>query len=249
MVKMISKVVLMSSLVFSFTACGNSFSNPDQTVLNDDPTTEQPGNSTAGEGDTTDKNLVELTPPSENQGDKEVTLSKYDYLDPNHIVPSKALADAVAYFEANQSKIGNKNYIAVINFSQSSKEKRFYIIDMKTGKVMAIHVAHGKGSDPDHDGYATKFSNLSGSNASSLGFYTTAETYSGSHGLSLKLDGRSSTNSNARSRAIVIHGADYVSESSVIQGRSWGCPAVTMSLRTQVINMLKGGALINAVYK
>lgn len=249
MVKLYSKVFLVFAMVFSITACGNNFSTPNDTVLADDPTSEQPGNTATNEGDTTNKNLGELTPPSENIGDRASALSKYDYLDPDHIVPTKALADTVAYFDKNQSQIGNKNYIAVINFAQSSKEKRFYIIDMKTGKVMAIHTAHGKGSDPDHDGYATKFSNSSGSNASSLGFYTTAETYSGKHGLSLKLDGRSSTNSNARSRAVVIHGADYVSESSVIQGRSWGCPAVTMSLRTQVINMLKGGALINAVYK
>jgi L,D-transpeptidase-like protein len=249
MLKMYSRAILICSTVFSFAACGSNFNTPGQTVLKDDPATEQPGNAATGEGDTGNKNLGELTPPSTSQKDKEVILTKYDYLDPDRIVPTKALADAVAYFDQNQSKIANKNYIAVLNFAQSSKEKRFYIIDMKTGKVMAIHVAHGKGSDPDHDSFATKFSNLSGSNASSLGFYTTAETYSGNHGLSLKLDGRSSTNSNARSRAIVIHGADYVQEASMIQGRSWGCPAVSMSLRTQVINMLKGGALINAVYK
>lgn len=249
MVKMYLRVCVVITMVFSITACGNNFSTPNDTVLADDPAIEQPGKTATDEGDTTNKDLEELTPPSENVGDKASVLAKYDYLDPDHVVPTKALADTVAYFDQNQSKIANKNYIAVINFAQSSKEKRFYIIDMKTGKVMAIHTAHGKGSDADHDGYATKFSNSSGSNATSLGFYTTAETYSGKHGLSLKLDGRSSTNSNARSRAVVIHGADYVKEASVIQGRSWGCPAVDMALRTKVINMLKGGVLINAVYK
>lgn len=249
MVNLYSKAFLVFTMVFSIAACGNNFSTPNDTVLADDPTSEQPGNTAADEGDTENKDLEELTPPSENAGEKENALAKYDHLDPDHIVPSKALADTVAYFDKNPSKIANKNYIAVIDFGKSSKEKRFFIIDMKTGKVMAIHTAHGKGSDSDHDGYATRFSNTSGSNASSLGFYTTAETYSGKHGLSLKLDGRSSTNSNARSRAVVIHGADYVRESSVIQGRSWGCPAVATHLRTQVINMLKGGVLINAVYK
>jgi hypothetical protein len=82
---------------------------------------------------------------------------------------------------------------------------------------------------------------------SSLGYYITGSTYVGSHGTSLKLDGMSSTNSNARGRAIVVHGASYVSESSVIQGRSWGCPAVANSLKTKVINMLKNGSLIYAV--
>ncbi|MCP5916770.1 murein L,D-transpeptidase catalytic domain family protein, partial [Klebsiella pneumoniae] len=75
---------------------------------------------------------------------------------------------------------------------------RFFIVDMNSGSVWPLHVAHGKGSDSNHDGYAEKFSNTSGSNASSLGYYITAETYNGSNGYSLRLDGMSSTNSNAR---------------------------------------------------
>jgi hypothetical protein len=179
--------------------------------------------------------------------DRETILLKYNYLDPNKIVPTEALVNALIYFEQNKSSFKNQNYISVINFSQSSKTPRFYIIDMNSGSVWPIHVAHGKNSDPDHDGFATSFSNTSGSNKSSLGFYRAAETYSGSHGLSLRLDGLSSTNSNARARAIVIHGASYVQEKTVIQGRSWGCPAVDMNIRTQVINALKGGSLIYAV--
>ncbi|WP_413294922.1 murein L,D-transpeptidase catalytic domain family protein [Bdellovibrio sp. HCB185ZH] len=179
--------------------------------------------------------------------DKETILMKYDHVDPTNIVPTQPLIDALIYFEKNKSSFKNQNYISIINFSQSSKTPRFYIVDLNSGGVWPIHVAHGKNSDPNHDGFATSFSNSSGSNKSSLGFYRTAETYSGSHGLSLRLDGLSSTNSNARSRAIVIHGASYVQEKSVIQGRSWGCPAVDMSIRTQVINALKGGSLIYAV--
>jgi hypothetical protein len=161
-------------------------------------------------------------------------------------VPTDLLKKAVLYFDANQSKFPNKNYISVIDFKKSSKLKRFFIIDLKTGKVLAVHTAHGKGSDANHDGLAEKFSNVSGSNASSLGVYKTAETYNGSHGRSLRLDGLSSTNSNARARAIVIHGASYVSESNVIQGRSWGCPALAESLKDKVIDMVKGGSMIYA---
>jgi hypothetical protein len=107
-------------------------------------------------------------------------------------------------------------------------------------------VAHGSGSDKANDGYAEKFSNVSGSNASSLGFYMTAETYNGKHGLSLRLDGLSSTNSNVRARAVVIHGASYVSDSDIKAGRSWGCPAVSMASKDKVIKMLKGGSIIYA---
>ncbi len=173
-------------------------------------------------------------------------LDKYQYLDPNHEVPTDLLQAALTYYDANLSKITNKNYLSVIDFAQKSTKKRFFIIDMKTGKVWAIHTAHGAGSDSNHDGFAEKFSNVSGSNASSLGFYKAAETYSGSHGFSMRLDGLSSTNSKARARAIVVHAADYVQESAVIQGRSWGCPAVAPQNRDKVISLLKGGSIIYA---
>lgn len=184
--------------------------------------------------------------PEKSSRARSAILAQYDYLDPQNIVPTKALADAVLFFERNKDKINNQNYISVIDFTQSSRQKRFFIISMKTGAVLNIHVAHGKGSDPDHDGFATSFSNTSGTNKSSLGYYLTAESYYGDHGLSLRLDGLSSTNSSARSRAIVIHGAEYVQESDRIQGRSWGCPAVAMNQRDRVVNLLKNGALIYA---
>lgn len=181
-------------------------------------------------------------------GNQEQVLSNYDYVDPTHMIPDRHLKAALLAYDSRKANLKNQNYLSVIDFSAYSGNKRFFIIDMKTGTVLAIHTAHGKGSDPEHDGYANKtlFSNVSGSNATSLGLYMTAETYSGAHGLSLRLDGLSSTNSNARARAIVLHGADYVQEKTVIQGRSWGCPAVSMDLRDKVIGMLKGGSLIYA---
>jgi hypothetical protein len=178
---------------------------------------------------------------------KDAILANYDYVDPNHIVPTKALEQAILYFDENKASLKNTKVLSIIDFSQSSTQKRWYFIDMETGAVWNIHVAHGKGSDSDHDGFAEKFSNVNNSNATSLGFYKTAETYQGSHGYSLRLDGLSSTNSNARSRSIVVHGASYVEDKERIQGRSWGCPAVSMANYTKVINLIKGGSLILAV--
>jgi len=242
MFNMCSKGLMVFSLMFSLSACGNNF---DTEKLADDPTQEEvvkglPDNSSNTPADT-DSDEIDI-PVHE----RAAILAKYNHLDPNKIVPSKALTAAVLYYDKNQSRIRNKKYMSVINFGQSSKEKRFFIINMDSGAVWNIRVAHGKGSDSNHDGYAERFSNSSGSNASSLGYYLAAETYSGKHGLSLKLDGLSSTNSHARARAVVIHGASYVKEASVIQGRSWGCPAVTMSYRDKVIGLLKGGSLIYA---
>lgn len=173
-------------------------------------------------------------------------LEQYLYVDPHRTIPRVLLDKALVFYHVNKPYLPNPNYLSIINFSLHSSEPRFYIIAMATGEVSALHAAHGTGSDPNSTGYATRFSNKPGSHQSSLGFYRTAETYFGKHGYSLRLDGLSDTNSNARARAIVIHGASYVQDKNVKQGRSWGCPAVSMAQRTKVIDMLKEGSLIYA---
>lgn len=244
---------LLTAALFAVTmtlaaGCGRAGQNVP--ALPDEPMSEPQNPSAETPQDNGSKEAE--TPPASNNPAAGVgsgnsgVLAKYDHLDPNRVVPDSLLKKAVEYYDANLSKIANKNYLSVIDFSKRSTTARFYIIDMKTGKVWAVRTAHGKGSDPQHDGYAKTFSNQPGSNMSSVGIYKTAETYYGSHGLSLRLDGLSSTNSLARSRAIVIHGADYVQEKAVIQGRSWGCPAVAMDNRDEVISKLKGGSVIYA---
>ena len=161
-------------------------------------------------------------------------------------VPEDLMRKALAYYSANASKIQNKKYIGIVDFSAHSSKQRFFIVDMQSGAVHAIRVAHGKGSDPDGDGYATRFSNTPDSKASSLGFYLTGPMYYGSHGKSMRLLGQSSTNSNALSRAVVIHESAYVREANVTQGRSFGCLAVSTTEIRQVLASLNGGALIYA---
>lgn len=229
-------MVTLIAMTMTLAACA-------ETRLADDPLSEQ----TAAEQEVPApevpvESVVEPVPPS----GEDAVLAKYAHLDPQHLVPTNLLKKAVLYFEANASKFSNKATIAVIDFSARSTTKRLFVITLSSGSVWSLHVAHGKNSDPDHDGYATSFSNVNGSNQSSLGVYRGAETYYGSHGLSLRLDGLSSTNSNARARAIVIHGADYVQDAAVIQGRSWGCPAISMANRDSLIAKLKGGTMIYA---
>lgn len=247
---LITKFSVTAATFLTLAACsGQDYSNAEK--LTDDPETEQTlpkpemTDQTADVADVEaeDTAMVEV---NANASDSAAILQKYEHLDPKRLINTKALAEAVLYFEKNQSRFKNKKYISLIDFGKRSTQARFFIVNMSSGEVMAIHTAHGKGSDSNHDGYAEKFSNKSGSNASSLGYYRAAETYYGKHGLSLKLDGLSSTNSNARARAVVIHGASYVRESSVIQGRSWGCPAVANNLRDKVVGLLKGGSLIYA---
>lgn len=161
-------------------------------------------------------------------------------------IPEDLKRKALEYFSANQDKIKNKNYIGIVDFTAHSSRARFFILNMQSGEVHAIRVAHGKGSDPDGDGYATKFSNVPESKASSLGFYLTGALYTGSHGKSMRLLGQSSTNSNALSRAVVLHESAYVREANMTQGRSFGCLAVSTAEIRTALNTLNGGALIYA---
>lgn len=177
--------------------------------------------------------------------EKQQILDLYKQFDPQKVIPKNLLENAILYYHWNLTKIDNKNYLGVIDFSKRSSSKRWFTIDTKTGVVHTMHMAHGSGSE-NGNGYSTFFSNKEGTHASSLGYYLTAETYYGSHELSLKLDGLSDTNSNVRSRSIVIHGADYVDEEERIQGNSWGCLAISYSERNWAIPKIKGGSIIYA---
>lgn len=232
-------------------SCGNALP-----ALPDDPNNE-PAAIDGGHtdlGSETEPSLPEAPPlvsvpepePEPTLTEREEILKEYDYVDPTRLVPDRHLEEALIYYHKNKATFKNQSVLSIIDFSQKSTQKRWYFINMQTGSVWNIHVAHGKGSDSNHDGFAETFSNVSGSNASSLGFYRTAETYNGSNGFSLRLDGLSTTNSRARERAIVVHGASYVQDTSVVQGRSWGCPAVSVAYTQKVINLIKGGSLIYA---
>lgn len=175
-----------------------------------------------------------------------IDWSQYDHLDPKHIIPDQALKQALMYYDEVKDKISNPNYLTVIDFTQKSNLRRFYLVNMKSGAVENLRVAHGQGSDANHDGWAERFSNKPDSKATSIGFYITSTTYQGQHGLSLKLDGLSITNNNARSRAIVVHGASYVTDSAEKIGRSWGCPALDQTVSSRIIQFIKGGSLIYA---
>ena len=135
--------------------------------------------------------------------------------------------------------------LAIADFSQSSRNKRLYVIDLIKKKVLLnTYVAHGRNSGQE---FAEKFSNNNSSFQSSLGFYKTLGTYQGKHGLSLRLEGvEKGINDRALERAIVMHGADYVSEDFIKNtgrlGRSLGCPAVSIADSKTLINMMYNGA-------
>jgi hypothetical protein len=140
-----------------------------------------------------------------------------------------------------QGKI-TKDILTLVDFSLSSNTKRLWVIDLSTNTVLYNSlVAHGKNTGEE---FADTFSNKAESFKSSLGFYVTGEIYTGKHGMSLRLDGQEQgVNDNARSRSVVMHGADYVSEAFIRDhhrlGRSQGCPAIPVELTDEIINTIK----------
>ncbi|MEJ8755425.1 murein L,D-transpeptidase catalytic domain family protein [Pontibacter sp. H259] len=136
----------------------------------------------------------------------------------------------------------SKSILTIVDFTKPSREKRMWVIDLNEKKLLFnTLVAHGRNTG---NVIAEKFSNQPNSYMSSLGFYITDNTYYGKHGLSLKLDGLDKGfNTNARARAIVVHGAEYATKDFIKQhgrlGRSLGCPALPTEVSKEVIDAIK----------
>jgi hypothetical protein len=159
------------------------------------------------------------------------------------------LKTALAGYEmlVEEQSISRPEVVTIIDFSLPSDKERLWVLDLIHAKVL-YHclVSHGRNSG---ELMAEYFSNNPGSFASSPGFFTTGEPYMGKHGLSLSLDGlEKGINDKARERAIVLHGADYVSAGFIRKygrlGRSLGCPAVPLELSKDIIQTIKGGSCL-----
>jgi hypothetical protein len=137
--------------------------------------------------------------------------------------------------------------LAVIDYSLPSTEPRLFVIDPGDSSVVRSSlVAHGRNSGQN---MAERFSNEQGSLMSSLGFFVTGKTYNGRHGYTLRLRGlEEGINDQAENRAIVIHGAGYVSEEFIAVngrlGRSWGCPALPLESSKAIIDLIKDGTCL-----
>ncbi|MEO6221947.1 MAG: murein L,D-transpeptidase catalytic domain family protein [Vicinamibacterales bacterium] len=161
------------------------------------------------------------------------------------------LAFSAASCAVRAGSVGAPATLTVIDYSKPSTEKRLWVFDMRTREVLYEElVAHGQGTG---DSMATSFSNEPETHKSSLGLFVTEGTYVGKNGYSLRLNGLDGGfNDRARERAIVMHGAPYVSEAFAQAqgrlGRSWGCPALRQDVARQLIDRVKGGNLVFAYY-
>ena len=206
-------------------------------------------------------------PVLEDAGKKLITLQSSDF-----IAYSKLLYNQIAFDTANEDQLSydvfekafrgysflkhtdeldNDSLLTVIDFTKHCNTKRMWVLNLRSKKVLYNEiVAHGKNTGNE---YAKYFSNKHQSNKSSLGFYVTGGLYHGRNALSLKLNGlEQGFNSNAFTRGIVIHGANYISNEIANRnervGRSYGCPAVSQAVNKKLTNTIKGGSCLFIYY-
>lgn len=160
---------------------------------------------------------------------------------------TRALACSIRH----SGKISPAGKLSVIDFSLPSTERRLWVFDLSRQKLLYEEwVSHGRNTG---DNLATRFSNRNGSYMSSLGGFETQESYVGQNGYSLRLRGlEPGFNDNARERAIVIHGAPYVSDALIKSqgrlGRSLGCPAIRPAIARELIDTIRDGSFVFAYY-
>jgi L,D-transpeptidase catalytic domain len=161
-----------------------------------------------------------------------------------------AVAAARAGLARAGSQVAHTDVVGVADFAKPSRFPRFHLVDLASGQVETLLVAHGRGSDPEHTGWLRSFSNLPGSEATSQGDYVTGDYYLGEHGRSMRLRGLDPTNYNAEERAIVIHSAWYVGPAMISEhgklGCSEGCFAVSPPDLPKVLSRLGPGRLLVA---
>lgn len=152
--------------------------------------------------------------------------------------------------EQYRPSLWRTDIVGIADFAMPSSLPRFHFADLEKGEVRSFLVAHGRGSDPEHDGFLKTFSNEVGSLATSRGAYVSYEWYKGKYGTSIRLGGLSPDNTNVLERAIVLHPAWYANPAMLEKwgklGRSDGCFAMGETDFNEALWHLSGGRLIYA---
>jgi hypothetical protein len=191
--------------------------------------------------------IVEPAPPS---GPPLAPIPARPRIAIDPFIDPRMVARARAAFDRHRSALTHIDVVGIADFTKPSSESRFYLLDTNSGRVTRHLVAHGRGSDPSHTGFLQRFSNQVNSEASSNGAYVVGDYYPGHYGRSMRVRGLDDSNSNAESRAIVVHSAWYA-EPGVLAGngrlgRSEGCFALPHASLQEVLARLGPGHFLYA---
>ena len=156
-------------------------------------------------------------------------------------------------YKASHPDEVRKPYLYFVDYGQPSTAARGYLFDMNALRIVdgPFTVAHGRGSSSGRVGVPTRFSNRTGSAATSLGLYVAQATYAFRghtagqtyRSIGLRLKGVSAGfNDNALARGVVAHGAPYVTSAG--SGRSEGCPAMEPQRAERLLPKLAEGGMV-----
>ena len=138
----------------------------------------------------------------------------------------------------------NTKVALFVDLSRHSGRRRFVAWDLERNvPIFTCPVSHGSGSERSHvrSAYA-RISNDDGSHLSSLGRALVAERYEGRYGVAYRLDGLDATNSNLRSRYVVLHGWEHTTSYPIwpmATVGSFGCPVLSRRMMRRVDELLQ----------
>lgn len=177
-------------------------------------------------------------------------LPSTSFVSTTAVYSQRVIAIARRESERAGQSVLRRDVVAVADFARPSSLPRFHFVNLQAGTLQSYLVAHGRGSDPEHDGWLKNFSNVVGSEATSRGAYLVGDGYAGKYGTSLRLQGLDADNSNAYDRAIVMHPAWYAAPDMLAKwgklGRSEGCFAMDPEYFAQALATIAGGRLLFA---
>lgn len=148
----------------------------------------------------------------------------------------------------------NQDIVFLADMAIKSRYNRFFVYDVRNNRVLHKGlVAHGKGSNTGTYG-ELQFSNVEGSNMTSLGNYKVGASYVGRFGKSYKLHGLDKTNDQAFARYVVLHTYTFMphEEQLVPIINSEGCPMVsneTFKILEKIIDNSEKPILLRVYYK
>lgn len=124
----------------------------------------------------------------------------------------KALAGREEVLKRHGGSLKNKKQLTIVDYTRPSNERRMFVIDLETNKVLHnTWVAHGGGGGSQAEGAdglgsSPVMSNTSGSNLSSDGFVIATQASHGKlFGPNVILSGIDENNGNMQKRAVILH--------------------------------------------
>ncbi|MGE3260308.1 MAG: murein L,D-transpeptidase catalytic domain-containing protein [Bacteriovoracia bacterium] len=185
-------------------------------------------------------------------------------------VPSAPLKQALLFYSRQQKeKAGprkvTKPVIGIADYSQNSRNKRFYLLDLANGKLLQEKVSHGGGmagagypGDPQHRGMLKKCGTKGGNGLQRPGFFKFGDYYYSDHGRGngwpllaagkngVKLVGLTpEVNWMAENDGVVAHEAKYNFDGTRMpMGRTNACLGFVPGRGKPLLAKLAGGGLL-----